>query len=357
MNRIHIKAGPRALAIIRDGGFAFDQVRSYFGPAAGPRWLVSGGFDLSLLENSLLGRKHPVQLIGSSAGAWRFAAWLLPEAQKCYQALAEAYICAKYERTDTPKRILNTLGHIINSYIEDDALPFAMANKQYRLAVITVRAKNLVASEIGWIQSLGLAMAFALNAINRSYLNHFAERVIFYHGSKPPAFCLTRDFKGIYVPLNEVNFKQAILASGAIPLVVAGVKDIYGAPRGIYRDGGLMDYHLTHNYAEREDDLVLMFHHQERLIPGWLDKKLPKRKPSASALENIVMVHLTQDFIADLPARKVPDRDDLVTYVNDPGTRIRNWRQAFEMCTTIGEEFLEIVESGKIRKVTEELAH
>jgi hypothetical protein len=353
---ICIKAGPKALAIIRDGGFDFDRICAYFGPGAGPRWLVASGFDLSLLENGLLGRKQATLLVGSSAGAWRLAAWLLPEAEKCYRNLREAYISATYKRSDTPEHILDTLGGIINAYIEDDALPFAMANKQYRLAVITARARNLVSSEVRWIQYSGLALAFLFNAMNRSNLPRFAERVVFYHGPKPPAFCLRKDFEGSFVALSEVNFKQAVLASGAIPLVVAGVRDIYGAPRGIYRDGGLLDYHLTHNYSERADDLVLFFHHQERLIPGWLDKKLQKRKPPASALENVVMVHLAPDFISTLPSGKVPDRDDVTTYIDDPQTRIRNWRQAVEMCSPIGEEFLEIAASGKIRDVTEPLA-
>ena len=64
--------------------------------------------------------------------------------------------------------------------------------------------------------------------------------------------------------MNEVNFKYAVLASGAIPLVIDGVHDIYGAPRGVYRDGGLIDYHLSHQFAARENEIVLFFHHQEK---------------------------------------------------------------------------------------------
>jgi len=74
MSRLRIKAGKKAYEIIKDGGFNFDAVAAYFGAAVGPRWLVSTGFDLTLLTQGLLGRKRAVHLVGSSAGAWRFAA-------------------------------------------------------------------------------------------------------------------------------------------------------------------------------------------------------------------------------------------------------------------------------------------
>jgi hypothetical protein len=80
MNRIRIKAGKNIYQIIKDGGFNFDSVSTYFGPAVGPRWLIASGFDLTLLKGGFLGRAKPLQLVGSSAGAFRFAAWLQPQA-------------------------------------------------------------------------------------------------------------------------------------------------------------------------------------------------------------------------------------------------------------------------------------
>ena len=145
------------------------------------------------------------------------------------------------------------------------------------------------------------------------------------------------------------------MASGAIPLVVAGVKNIFGAPRGVYRDGGLIDYHLTHQFAADEDDLVLFFHHQERIIPGWLDKKLKKRRPNDKILENTVMVFPTQGFIDRLPDGKVPDRDDFARYVDDSSKRIQNWQKAVELSAGLGEDFLELVQSGRLKDVVEKM--
>ncbi|MFH1078991.1 MAG: hypothetical protein V1766_01800 [Pseudomonadota bacterium] len=173
MDSIRIKAGRKAYRLIKDSGFNFDQVAGYFGPAAGPRWLAASGFDLALIKHGMLGRSRPVSLIGASAGAWRFAAWVQPEPEKSYRTLMEKYITTIYTRTDTAATVLKSLHRIIDSYLEDDALPFAMANKQYRLALLTVRSKHMVASELRVIQALGLGLFFLFNALNRQAMHRF----------------------------------------------------------------------------------------------------------------------------------------------------------------------------------------
>ena len=355
MSQLRIKAGKRAYEIIKAGGFNCDSISTYFGPAAGPRWLISSGFDLTLLNGNVLGRRRTVHLIGSSAGAWRFAAWLQPAAPACYQKFLNAYIDVKFTKADTPATVLTKLIDIINSYVEDDALPFALAHKKYRLAIITSRAHNLVASEKRWLQKTGLAAGFLLNYFSRNNIYRFADRVVFYQGSMPPAFCFHPRFRGSFVRINEINFKYAVLASGAVPLVVAGVHDIYNAPRGVYRDGGLIDYHLTHQFAAKENDIVLFFHHQERIIPGWLDKNRVRRVPDAETLSNVLMVFPAQSFVEKLPGEKIPDRTDFLTYIDDHETRVKNWRKAVELSAPLGEEFLELVASGKIKDMVERL--
>jgi len=71
--------------------------------------------------------------------------------------------------------------------------------------------------------------------------------------------------------LNETNFRTALLASGAIPVTIQGVDDIYGAPRGRYRDGGMIDYGINQRYVFHDNDIALFFNHQKRIIPGWMD--------------------------------------------------------------------------------------
>lgn len=355
MEHIRVKAGQRAYDRIRDGGFSLDSIGTYVGPAGGPRWLVGSGFDLTLLEEGLLGRKRPVWLVGASAGAWRFAAWLQPEAAKSYRRLMESYITATYGRNDTPETILESLAAIVNGYIEDDALPFALADKKYRLAIMTCRMKRLTACDGSLLQKAGFVLGFLANALHPSLIYRFAERIVFFSGPKPPDFCFREGFRGRFIPLSEINFKSAVIASGAIPIAVAGVKDIFGAPDGVYRDGGLLDYHINQDYTTRSDELTLFFHHQERIIPGWMDKRFKRRRPSEAALDSVVMVHPSESFVAGLPDGRIPDRGDFKRFIDDPAARVENWRRTVERAAPLGEAFLELIAGGRLRDVVENI--
>ncbi len=356
MVRLCIRAGKQALQLIRDGGFGFDRITTYVGPAVGPRWLVASGFDLTLLRSRRLGStSRPLLLTGASAGAWRFAAWLQPEPEKSYRRLLDAYIDIPFDQRSTPATLKRSLQEVINAFLEDDAIPFALSHDHYRLAVTTARSKNLTASERPWIQKSGLVLCHILNKLDRRHLFRFFDRVIFYSGPLPPPFCFRPGWRGTAVALNSINFKHAVLASGAIPLVIEGVTDIYGAPRGVYRDGGIIDYHLDQNYAVKKEDVTLLFHHENRIIPGWLDKNLQERRPTAEALDHLLMIYPSPDLVDTFPGRKLPERDDFLTFIDDAAGRILNWRKIVEICAPLGEEFAEQVLSGNIRKIAEPL--
>ncbi|MCX5834745.1 MAG: hypothetical protein NTV99_09605 [Deltaproteobacteria bacterium] len=356
MKRIRIRAGKKAYNLVKDGGFSFDAITTYVGPAVGPRWLVASGFDLALIEGRKLGSKaKPVLLAGASAGAWRFAAWVQPEPRKSYTQLLKAYIRIPFKKTYTPEILRDALVRVINAYVKDDAIPFALANDHYRLAFTTARARHLTASEIEWVQRLGLGAGYLFNRMRSASLPLFFERVVFYNGPRPPHFCLQEDFRGKAVPLNPINFKDALLASGAIPMIIYGNRDIYGAPRGIYRDGGIVDYHLNHDYAAREKDVSLFFHHQERVIPGWLDRNLKKRRPRAGVLDSVLMVYPSEELVQKFPNGKVPDREDFAAFIDNPKERIKNWEDVVELCAPLGELFIEAVDSGKIRDIVEKI--
>ena len=355
MDEICVSAGKNVYEIIQDGGFDFDRVTTYVGAATGPRWLVASGFDLSLLENGALGNSRPVLLAGASAGAMRFAAWVQPEPEKSYDKLIEAYIAMSFTRKDTPETVLQSIRNLIDSYIDDDAIPFALASKKYRLAIMTTRAKRSASSDVRWLQGLAIGTGFLFSAVNRRLIHKFFQRVAFHNSPILPYFCLNHDFRGQAVALNRVNFKHALLASSAVPLAAAGVKDIYGAPNGIYRDGGLTDYHLNQKYAGGKGAITLMFNHQERIIPTWMDKRLKLRQPPEKYLEDLLMVYPSDDFIRKLPYNRVPDRGDFKRYADNPSGRIRSWRQTVAASKHLGEQFLELVESGRLRDVVKRI--
>jgi hypothetical protein len=78
----------------------------------------------------------------------------------------------------------------------------------------------------------------------------------------------------------------------------------------------------------------------ERIVPGWFDKGLKSRHPPAKILENVLLVYPSAELAERLPGRRVPDREDFVTFIDDPETRIKNWRRAVDLCAPLGEQFL-----------------
>jgi len=355
MTDISVKAGKYVYEMIQNGSFDLDRVTTFVGPGTGPKWLVASGFDLTLLETGVLGKRNPLLLAGSSAGALRFAAWTQPEPEKSYANLIESYISMAFTRKDSAKTILRSISDVINNFMEDDAIHFALASKKYRLAITAALAKNMAASEIKFIQGFALGLGFIFNAMNSSWLNIFFQRVVFHNSPIPPKFCLRSGFKGETILLNRANLKHALLASSAVPVAVSGVRDIFGAPNGIYRDGGVMDYHLNQKYGLNREDIVLLFQHQERIIPGWLDKKLIYRRAPSENLENVLMVYPTEEFIKKLPGGRVPQRKDFRIFADKPSKRIENWKQVVKESAHLGEQFLELVENNKLRQVVKKM--
>jgi hypothetical protein len=132
---------------------------------------------------------------------------------------------------------------------------------------------------------------------------------------------------------------------------MSGVEDIPGAPPGVYRDGGLLDYHMNVPYGpftKTGQSIVLFPHYVNRIIPGWFDKIHPFRRPNREHLKNVLMLSPSPEFVERLPYGKIPDRGDFKRFKDDDAERIRYWKKVVKESRVLGEEFLEAVESGKI---------
>ena len=130
---------------------------------------------------------------------------------------------------------------------------------------------------------------------------------------------------------------------------MSGVSDIQGAPKGVYRDGGVIDYHLDIPFTTNENKIVLYPHYCGRIIPGWFDKKISWRKPRKEHMENVLLVSPSEKFIRSLPHQKIPDRNDFYLFKGKDDERIAYWEYVSEKSKDLGDEFLDIVNSGKIR--------
>ncbi|MDQ1238897.1 MAG: hypothetical protein QG577_1082 [Thermodesulfobacteriota bacterium] len=347
---LEIRAGEKALALVQEEGLRPERIAAFAGPAGGPKWFVSVGFDRALIRSEFLrtaGRR--ILLAGASAGAWRCLAMACKDPLEAYEKLRIAYSRNVFTASDTPATVSKALDGNVRSFLGLNDEGFILNHPCFDLAVHTVRAQSIAASDSKILQGMGLLLSAMLNLFSSKAMGIFYERVVFFSGPVKPIF-LNHSFQGRSAPLTEDNLQSVALATGSLPFIVSGVTDIPHAPEGVYRDGGLRDYQLNECYSRKEDGLTLFFHYQERIVPGWFDKKLGWRRPSRETLSNVVQIYPGQAFLDLLPDKRLPDRNDFVEFVHNPNERIRRWDTVSELSEILGQEFMECVESGSIKK-------
>jgi hypothetical protein len=347
---LEIRAGEKALALVREEGLRPERVAAFAGPAGGPKWFVSVGFDRALIRSEFLkkaGRR--ILLAGASAGAWRCLAMACKDPLEAYEKLRIAYSRNVFTASDTPASVSAALDGNVRSFLGPMDVGFIVHHPCFDLAVHTVRAQYIAASDRKILQGMGLLLSAMLNLFSSRAMGIFYERVVFFSGPLKPMF-LNQSFRGQSAHLTEENLHSVALATGSLPFIVSGVTDIPRAPQGVYRDGGLRDYQLNERYSWEEDSLTLFFHYQQRIVPGWFDKKLGWRRPSPQTLSNVVQIYPGQAFLDLLPDQRLPDRNDFVEFLHNPNERIRRWDAVSELSEIVGQEFMECVESGRIKE-------
>jgi hypothetical protein len=337
-----LRAGPGALAHLRENGLAPADVAAIPAAAGGPKGLALIPLDRLLHREWLAPGRAPIELLGASIGAWRMAALAQPDAPAALERLQHAYVHDQnYSARPTPAEVATACRRIAAAVL--GGTPLA-PRPGVSLAVITARARGPLAAQSS---KLAFARATLANAIGRDRLAAHLERVLFTAG--PPGFLQQAHdpFGLVQVLLDARNAEDALLASGTIPLLCEPVRDIAGAPRGNYWDGALVDYHLLLPWprltrAGSRRRIVLYPHFNDFVTPGWLDKHLPwRRAPRAHPwLDDLLLVTPSPAFLARLPDRKLPDRQDFYRYGQDHGARIRAWERAIGECDRFADAVL-----------------
>ncbi|MNJ72667.1 hypothetical protein D3C77_693560 [compost metagenome] len=62
----------------------------------------------------------------------------------------------------------------------------------------------------------------------------------------------------------------------------------------------------------------------------------------------MVLLSPSAEYLDGLPHGKLPDRTDFKRYLGHDEGRARYWRQAMAESQRLGDEFLELVENGKL---------
>jgi len=346
---LQVWAGKKAYRQIKDNGLQPSDVFAMAGAAGGPKWIVLQQLDKWLFGEWFAGRKDPLYLMGSSAGSWRFAAALaFDDPIEGLHRFKEAYFSQVYSGKPTPEEVSRLFVEATRDLISPSSARHILEHPYGRLAIFTARAKGLMAQENLRLQGLGFLMALLTNAVGRNHLGYWFQRVVFQDPRIDTPLFRTHEFDTRLAGLNVHNFTDALMGSSAIPMVLAGVKDIAGGPPGIYRDGGMTDYHMALPYLVPENKVVLLPHFFAEVIPGWLDKYLKNRKPLARDMEQVVLICPTEAFIRSLPGGKIPDRKDFEKLSDQE--RLLAWEKAYRDCTVLGDTFASWVLSGEIRQ-------
>lgn len=315
------------------------------GASGGPKWFVLYGLDRYLFGSFFRGRQRPLHTIGSSAGAWRLACLGLDDPLAAIDRLASLYSTQTYSSSRPDRHeVSEEARRLLHRVLGDDGPRQIADNAVVRVNIIADRARGLLGSERQAPLSVGLAACALANAFSRRTLGWFFERTVFHSRHGRDELMSFDDLPTRRVALTADNVPRALMASGSIPLIMEGVSGIPGARRGVYRDGGITDYHLDLRYDEL-DGLVLYPHFYAGLTPGWFDKLLRWRCVDPSHFDNVVLVTPSAQFVASLPYGKIPDRKDFE--VLDEQRRIDYWTAVLAASRQLGEDFINLVEHGR----------
>lgn len=343
-------AGKKAYEKIRRYGLSAEDVQVMAGAAGGPKWLVLNRLDRAIFGNWLAARKDPLFLAGASIGAWRFAAACQKDPVASIARFEKAYMQQAYPDNPPPEIIDAELERILDELLGRDGPEQILSNPAFRLSILAVRCRKMTGTDRKSRLIPGLGLAAAANAVSRRGLGLFFERTLFYDSRQRPPFFRMNGFPIRRVVLDKSNLKAALMASGSIPMLMSGIKDIPGAPAGMYRDGGILDYHLNIDLQPGGEGIVLFPHYAEKLVPGWLDKQVFWRRPDFSLMDKVLMIAPSADFVTRLPMGKIADRNDFYTFARQDDKRMDCWRQVVDQGRHLAEDFMEAVETGTIRQ-------
>lgn len=332
---IEIHAGKTAAKIINEQGFKPELFTSFLGASGGPKWFTLFGLDRYIFGDFFKNRSSQLNLIGSSAGAFRSACFSQNDPVAAITRLAKSYSETRYSNNKpTPQEITTKARALLEDVFGNNGVTEIINNPVFKSHFIVAKSNGLIASEHKLIQLLGLSKSYLFNRVNRKLLGGQYERFIFGAPNSNLSITDSYNFKTQNIALTQTNLKDALLASGSIPLVMQGIKNIAGAPTGMYRDGGIVDYHF--DFKINNPGLILYPHFNSDPKAGWFDKSL-KRKVAAENYDNVVMITPSKKFIASLPYGKIPDRNDFTDL--DADTRIKYWRTVFSETEKLADDF------------------
>lgn len=344
---IEVYAGKTALKTMQEQGFSQDIFDTFLGASGGPKWFTLFGLDKYVFGEFFKDRTQELNLMGSSAGAFRAACFGQNDPVAAISRLAENYANTRYSNDKPTPAEITDKGRALLDYVLDTKGVDEIINNPVRKAhLVVAKCNGLVASENKVLQVSGLMASYLRNRVNRKYLRNQYERFIFQPKSSNLAISDPDDFKTTITYLSQDNLKDALLASGSIPMVMEGISDIADCPKGMYRDGGIIDYHF--DVKIHNPNLVLYPHFSHNIKAGWFDKSL-SRPVRESNYDNVVVICPSQAFVESLPNKKIPDRTDFTDIETE--SRIKLWHQVLGQSEQLAEGLDSFISRQAINEV------
>ena len=342
-------AGPAARNALKYSPFSPNLFTHFLGASGGPKWFVLAGLDKALFGSFFNQHCGHMNIIGSSAGAFRAACFAQDDPVAAIDRLANHYSHTVYSAKATPFEISEKAKETIAHVLTPDGIFELMNNDTFTVHFLTARCKGLMKSDAKLIQSLGLLASMGLNKLARKNLSLLFDRVVF--SSKKNKLVINDPYglKTQYIKMGFNTVTDAVLASGSIPLVMSYVRDVVDAPDDFFRDGGILDYHFDFS-LDCDLGLTLYPHFYPHISPGWFDKGI-KRPPHKSSFDKVIMLVPSDEFIGSLPYQKIPDRKDFEQMQDNQ--RIKYWQTVIKESERLGDYFLEIVSQNRVADVLE----
>ncbi len=334
-------AGSTALKTIQNNGISADMFSAILGASGGPKWFVLTGLDKVLFNDFLHSSNNHIDIIGSSVGAFRASCFMQEDPGAAINRLAEAYSKTVYSDKPSAEEITEKGIELLYYMMGPNGVKEALEAVNKTAHIIIARCHGLTSYESKVKQFAGLAIAAGRNAISRKKLEKSFTRLIMSTNHKGLSFSEKVNIKTEQAVLNKDNYLDALMASGSIPAVIKGVRNLAGVKKGMFRDGGIIDYHF--DMRINTPKLVLYPHFYSKITPGWFDKSIKSRQCHPASYDNVLLVAPSEEFVSTLPYSKIPDRKDFETMAAEQ--RQSYWETVISESDRLAEHFFKVINS------------
>jgi hypothetical protein len=337
---IRLHAGARLRAHVAREGFRLADFGTVLGAAGGPKWLALHGLD-RVLAPRLAATGRRVDLVGSSIGGWRFAAWARADPIAALDRLLAAYLAP--EHFDPSIRDFDWLfRRYLEALLGEAGAEELCAHEHFavHLVVASFAASRLpLAGRLGWT---ALRNAFGRPAFDRDH-PLLPRRLLL--STRPPTAGLRRRLPALEGTLAPDGVVEALLATAAVPGLLAPVPGLAPDPARVGVDGGIVDYHFE-GTGGPGDGFVLYPHFYGRLVPGWFDKAFRGRHRAPERVDDLLLIRPSDQFVASLPGGRIPDRGD-PRRLGPEGCRAA-WSEAADAARRLGDALEDVLDRDRV---------